>query len=97
MIIDRQAGKFFPQKHLPGVFFPTKFFFKNVPGVLKRMQNWGGGDFGVFGAPHAPTRGSHGVGKQYTSSYDHDMWPVWILDRSGLAVKSYHPETLAAE
>ena len=33
----------------------------------------GGGDFGVFGAPHAPTRGSRGVGKQYTSSYDHDM------------------------
>ena len=23
----------------------------------------GGGDFGVFGAPHAPTRGSRGVGK----------------------------------
>ena len=54
------------------------FFFKNVPGVLKRMQtkiyfSGGGGDFGVFGAPHAPTRGSRGVGKQYTSSYDHDM------------------------
>ena len=83
-------------------FFPTKFFFfKNVPGVLKRMQTKiyfsGGGDFGVFGAPHAPTRGSRGVGKQYTSSYDHDMWPVKILERSGLAVKSYHPETLAAE
>ena len=57
----------------------------------------GGGDFGVFGAPHAPTRGSRGVGKRYTSSYDHDMWPVKILERSGLAVKSYHPETLAAE
>ena len=62
----------------------------------------GGGDFsggggGVFGAPYAPTRGSRGVGKQYTSSYDHDMWPVKILERSGLAVKSYHPETLAAE
>ena len=42
-------------------FFPTKIFFR------------GGGDFGVFGAPHAPTRGSRGVGKQYTSSYDHDM------------------------
>ena len=83
-------------------FFPTKFFFKNVPGVLKRMQkkmkiSEGGGDFGVFGAPHAPTRGSRGVGKRYTSSYDHDMWPVKILERSGLAVKSYHPETLAAE
>ena len=32
----------------------------------------GGVDFGVFGAPHAPTRGSRGVGKRYTSSYDHD-------------------------
>ena len=59
----------------------------------------GGGDFGVFGAPHAPRGGggSRGVGKRYTSSYDHDMWPVKILERSGLAVKSYHPETLAAE
>ena len=38
-----------------GGVFPTK----NVPGVLKRMQNLfifseGGGDFGVFGAPHSP-------------------------------------------
>ena len=33
----------------------------------------GGGNFGVFGAPHAPTRGARGVGKRYTSSYDHDM------------------------
>ena len=52
------------------------FLFKNVPGVLKRMHKkkiLGGGDFGVFGAPHAPTRGSCGVGKRYTSSYDHDM------------------------
>ena len=56
-----------------------------------------GGDFGVFGAPHAPTRGSRGVGKRYTSSYGHDMWPVKMLERSGLEVKSYHPETLAAE
>ena len=61
------------------------------------FRGGGGGDFGVFGAPHALTRGSRGVGKQYTSSYDHDMWPVKILERSGLAVKSYHPETLAAE
>ena len=64
-------------------FFPTKINF------------FGGGDFGVFGAPHA--RGSRGVGKRCTSSYDHDMWPVKILERSGLAVKSYHPETLATE
>ena len=65
---------FFSQKHLPGVlkrfFFPPNFF-KNVPGV-KRMHIFflGGGDFGVFGAPHAPTRGSRGVRKP---SYDHDM------------------------
>ena len=51
----------------------------------------------MFGAPHAPTWGSCGVGKRYTSSYDHDLWLVKILERSGLAVKSYHPETLAAE
>ena len=68
---------------------------------LSSIKQWfffgGGGGVGVFGAPHAPTRGSRGVGKQYTSSYDHDMWPVKILERSGLAVKNYHPETLAAE
>ena len=64
---------------------------------MQKKKNFGGGDFGVFGAPHAPNRGSRGVRKRYTSSYDHDMWPVKILERSGLAVKSYHPETLAAE
>ena len=47
-------------RKLSDFFFPTKFIFR-------------GGDFGVFGAPHAPTRGSRGVGKRYTSSYDHDM------------------------
>ena len=41
----------------------------------------------MFGAPHAPTRGSRGVGKRHTSSYDHGMLPVKILERSGLAVK----------
>ena len=46
--------------------------------------------WGVWGAPR-------GIGKRYTSSYDHDMWPVKILERSGLAVKNYHPETLVAE
>ena len=86
----------------PSFFSLLNFFFLNVPGVLKRMQtqiyfSGGGGGFGVFGAPHAPTRGSRGVGKRYTSSYGHDMCPVKILERSGLAVKSYHPETLAAE
>ena len=80
---------FFSLRNVPGVlkrkkkkkggggFSLLNFFFKNVPGVLKRMQTKiyfsGGGDFGVFGAPHAPTRGSRGVGKRYTSSYDHDM------------------------
>ena len=79
-------------------FFPTKYFFYKC--------SWGSethticfleGDFGVFGAPHARTRGSCGVGKRYTSSndHDHDLWPVNILERSGLAVKNYHPETLA--
>ena len=51
----------------------NKISLRNVPGVLKLFFGGGGGDFGVFGAPHAPTRGSRGVGKQYTSSYDHDM------------------------
>ena len=54
-------------------FFLLNFFFKNDPGVLKRMQTKKirrGGDFGVFGGPH---RGSRGVRKRYTSSYDHDM------------------------
>ena len=84
-------------------FFPTKIFFSKMflgfwnACKQKIIFRGGGGDFGVFGAPHAPTRGSRGVGKQYTSSYDHDMWPVKILERSGLAVKSYYPETLAAE
>ena len=87
-------------RNVPGVlkrksFFPYKFKKKKVPGILKRTQIFflgGEGNFGVFGAPHDPTRGSHGVGKRYTSSYDHDLWPVKIL-----AVKNYHPETLAAE
>ena len=81
--------------------FPTKFCFQKCSWGSETACNFffffGGGDFGVFGAPQAPTRGSRGVGKRYTSSYDHDMWPVKILERSGLAVKSYHPETLAAE
>ena len=65
--------KFFSLRNVPGVLKRQKclsffsllnfFFFKNVPGALKRMQtkiyfSGGGGDFGVFGAPHAPTRGS---------------------------------------
>ena len=92
-----------PKKRKISVFFPTKFFFSKMflgfwnACKQKFIFRGGGGDFGVFGAPHAPTRGSRGVGKRYTSSYDHDMWSVKILERSGLAVKSYHPETLAAE
>ena len=78
-------------------FFFQKCSWGSETHANKNLFFGGGGDFGVFGAPHAPTRGSRGVGKQYTSSYDHDMWPVKILERSGLAVKSYHPETLAAE
>ena len=82
-----------------GVEFLTGnvFFAKKCWWGLKTQNKKGGGDFGVFGAPHAPTRGLRGVGKRYTTSYDHDMWPVKILERSGLAVKSYHPETLEAE
>ena len=81
-------------------FFPTKFFFSKMflgfwnackQKFIFRGGGWGG-FWGVWGHP-----GDARVGKQYTSSYDHDMWPVKILERSGLAVKSYHPETLAAE
>ena len=57
----------------------------------------GGGILGCLGRPTPPPGGRAGSEKQYTSSYDHDMWPAKILERSGLAVKSYHPETLAAE
>ena len=92
---------FFSAKKCSWVFFfPTKIskMFLGFWNACKQKFIFRGGeDFGVFGAPHAPTRGSRGVGKRYTSSYDHDMWPVKILERSGLAVKSYHPETLAAE
>ena len=76
-VIKRQKKKGEGRK-ISEFFSLLNIFFKNVPGVLKRMQTkfifrGGGGGFGVFGAPHAPTRGSRGVGKQYTSSYDHDM------------------------
>ena len=39
----------------------------------------GGGEVSFF---------TRGVGKRYTSSYGHDMWPVKILERSGLAVNN---------
>ena len=79
-------------------FLFTKIFFckKNVPWVLKRKINkkiGGGGDFGVFGAPHAPP-----VGR--TGSENDTLLPMTMTrDRQkfwNLAVKSYHPETLAA-
>ena len=58
-------------------FSLLNFFFQKCSlGSETHAQNfvfffpgWGA-DFGV---PHAPTRGSRGVGKRYTSSYDHDM------------------------
>ena len=86
-------------------FFPTKFFFQKCTWGSETHANknlffggGGGGILGCLGRPTPPPGGRAGVGKQYTSSsYDHDMWPVKILERSGLAVKSYHPETLAAE
>ena len=72
-------------RNVPGVLNAKKNseFFSLLIFLFQRCS-WGseifffggGGDFGVFGAPHAPTRGSRGVGKQYTSSHDHDMWPV---------------------
>ena len=54
-------------------FFFQKCSWGSETHANKNLFFGGGGDFGVFGAPHAPTRGSRGVGKQYTSSYDHDM------------------------
>ena len=56
------------------VVFPTKFFFSKMFLGFWNACNFfggGGGNFGVFGAPHAPTRGSRGIGKRYTSS----LWP----------------------
>ena len=57
-------------------FFPTKICsWGSETHANKNLffGGGGGGGFGVFGALHAPTRGSCEVGKQYTSSYDHDM------------------------
>ena len=75
---------FFPQKHLPGVRLKmpkvrkiSKFFFQKCSwgsethAIFFFFFGGGGGDFGgVWGAPPG---GSRGVGKRYTSSYDHDM------------------------
>ena len=76
----------FCKKNVPGVlkrksFCPLQFFFQKCSWGSESQTHicfLGGGDFGVFGAPHTPTRGSRGVGKQYTSSYDHDPWPAKI-------------------
>ena len=50
--IDRQAG---PCIQGGWKFLVTEIFFKNVPGLLKRMHNFffrgGGGFWGVWGAP----------------------------------------------
>ena len=66
-VLKRQTKKYFfggrGRRKISKFFFPTKFFFQKC--------SWGA-DFGVFGAPH-PTRGARGVGKRYTSSYDHDL------------------------
>ena len=51
-------------------FFFSKMFL-GFWNACKQNLFFGGGDFGVFGAPHAPTRGSRGVGKRYTSF----LWP----------------------
>ena len=53
----REANKFLS-------FFSYNFFLN--------VFFWGGGGLGVIGVPHGHTRGSRGVGKRYTSSYDHD-------------------------
>ena len=85
--VEYLSEKKFSLRNVPGVlkrqkkikisefFFPTKFFFFKCSWGSETLifRGGGGGDFGVFGAPHAPTRGSRGVGKRYTSSYDHGM------------------------
>ena len=55
-------------------FLFTTFFFgqKYSWGPKTHKQNFFGGQ-GDFGAPDDPTRGSRGVGKRFTSSFDHDL------------------------
>ena len=78
------------------VFFPTKFCFSKMFlgfwNACKQkfiFRGGGGGFWGVWGAP----RPHPGVARGQKTIH----CPVKILERSGLAVKSYHPETLAAE
>ena len=52
------------------VFFPYSiFFFKNVPGVLKRIRGGGGGILGCLGRPTPPPGGRAGSenGQQLSS------------------------------
>ena len=75
--VEYLTEHFFSLRNVPGVLKRPNFFFQKCSWGSETHANknlfFGGGDFGVFGAPHAPTRGSRGIGKQYTSSYDHDM------------------------
>ena len=60
-----------------GSFLSLNFFVKKCSwGSETKKLFFGGGGFGVFGVPHAPTRGSRGVGKRYTS-YDHNRTKFW--------------------
>ena len=71
---------FVRKKNVPGVLKRkkkcgggAKSFFSLQIRFFFQKCSWG--DIGVFGAPHAPPPppgGSRGVGKRYTSSYDHD-------------------------
>ena len=88
--------------------FPTNFFFKNVPGVLKRMYKFClGGILGCFGHPTSPPGGRTGL-ENYTllpMTMTCDRLKFWSTHTQThiytqlmcLAVKNYHPETLAAK
>ena len=91
------GGSFFQECMTSEKISLLNFFFQKCSwGSETHKYKWGGGILGCLGHP-TPPPGGRAVGKWYTSSYDHDLWPVKILENSGLAVKSYHPETLAAE
>ena len=66
-LTEKKISDFFPLLN----FFFQKCSWGSETHANKNLFFRGGGDFGVFGAPHAPTRGSRGVGKGYTSSYGH--------------------------
>ena len=77
------------------------FFPENVPGVLKRTQIFlflGGGILGCLGRP-TPAPGGRAGSENDTllpMTMTRDRPKFWN-GPSALAVKSYHPETLAAE